>query len=71
MAAGEEIEAGPGDILIVPADTPHKFVSRGETHNQFSIHPVAEMETEGWSDPAQPAPFELPPELISPKLMPP
>jgi quercetin dioxygenase-like cupin family protein len=43
---GEEIEAGDGDIVIVPANTPHKFVSRGETHNQFSIHPVAEMETE-------------------------
>ena len=42
----EEIEAGPGDIIIVPAGTPHKFVSRGQAHRQFSIHPVPEMETE-------------------------
>jgi hypothetical protein len=25
---------------------PHKFVSRGATHRQISIHPVARMETE-------------------------
>jgi mannose-6-phosphate isomerase-like protein (cupin superfamily) len=47
FTVGEEtIEAGPGDIVIVPAGTPHKFVSRGDTHRQFSIHPVAQMETE-------------------------
>lgn len=40
------IEAGPGDIVIVPPGAPHKFVSRGETHRQISIHPVARMETE-------------------------
>ena len=40
------VEAGPGDILVVPAGTAHKFVSRGETHRQVSIHPVARMETE-------------------------
>jgi mannose-6-phosphate isomerase-like protein (cupin superfamily) len=42
----EEIEAGPGDIVIVPPDTPHKFLSRSETHRQISIHPVPRMETE-------------------------
>ena len=42
----EEIEAGPGDIVVVPANTPHKFLSRGQTHRQVSIHPVARMETE-------------------------
>jgi mannose-6-phosphate isomerase-like protein (cupin superfamily) len=42
----QEIEAGSGDILVVPANTPHKFVSRGATHRQVSIHPVARMETE-------------------------
>jgi quercetin dioxygenase-like cupin family protein len=42
---GTELEAGDGDIVVVPANAPHKFVSRGETHNQFSIHPVAQMET--------------------------
>ena len=40
------VEAGPGDIVVVPARTPHKFVSRGATHRQISIHPVARMETE-------------------------
>ena len=44
---GEEtIEAGPGDIVVVPPGTPHKFVSRGPTHRQISIHPVPQMETE-------------------------
>jgi mannose-6-phosphate isomerase-like protein (cupin superfamily) len=43
------IEAGAGDIVVVPAGTPHKFVSRGETHRQISIHPVPRMETE-WLD---------------------
>ena len=43
---GEEIEAGDGDIVVVPANTPHKFISRGEKHNQFSVHPVAKMEQE-------------------------
>ena len=42
----EQIEAGPGDIVIVPPDTPHKFLSRGATHRQISIHPVPAMETE-------------------------
>ena len=42
----EEIEAGPGDMIVVPPDTPHKFKSRGETHRQISIHPAAEMQTE-------------------------
>jgi quercetin dioxygenase-like cupin family protein len=40
------IEAGPGDIVVVPAGAPHKFLSRGPTHRQISIHPVARMETE-------------------------
>ena len=42
----EQIEAGPGDIVIVPPNTPHKFLSRGQAHRQISIHPVARMETE-------------------------
>jgi len=28
-ADGEDVEAGPGDILVVGADTPHKFVNLG------------------------------------------
>jgi mannose-6-phosphate isomerase-like protein (cupin superfamily) len=42
----DAVEAGPGDVIVVPPDTPHKFTSRGETHRQISIHPVARMETE-------------------------
>ncbi len=40
------IEARAGDIVVVPAGAPHKFLSRGATHRQVSIHPVARMETE-------------------------
>jgi quercetin dioxygenase-like cupin family protein len=40
------IEARAGDIVIVPAGAPHKFVSRAPTHRQISIHPVPRMETE-------------------------
>ena len=40
------VEASAGDIVVVPAGTPHKFVSRSPTHRQVSIHPVARMETE-------------------------
>jgi quercetin dioxygenase-like cupin family protein len=40
------IEARAGDIVVVPAGAPHKFLSRGATHRQVSIHPVARMKTE-------------------------
>ena len=47
FTVGEDtIEAGPGDIVVVPAGTPHKFVSRSAAHRQISIHPVARMETD-------------------------
>ena len=39
------IEAKAGDIVVVPARAPHKFVSRAPTHRQISIHPVPQMET--------------------------
>jgi quercetin dioxygenase-like cupin family protein len=42
----ETIEARAGDIVVVPAGTPHKFVSQAETHRQISIHPVDRMEQE-------------------------
>lgn len=29
QAGDEELEAGPGDLVIVPPETPHKFTSRG------------------------------------------
>jgi quercetin dioxygenase-like cupin family protein len=40
------IEASAGDIVVVPPETPHKFVTRSATHRQVSIHPVARMQTE-------------------------
>jgi quercetin dioxygenase-like cupin family protein len=40
------IEARAGDIVVVPPETPHKFVSQAATHRQVSIHPVARMQTE-------------------------
>jgi quercetin dioxygenase-like cupin family protein len=43
---GRTIEAAAGDIIVVPSGAPHKFLSRGATHRQISIHPVARMETE-------------------------
>jgi mannose-6-phosphate isomerase-like protein (cupin superfamily) len=45
---GEEtLEATAGQIVVVPADTPHKFVSTAAGRlRQISIHPAAQMETE-------------------------
>jgi quercetin dioxygenase-like cupin family protein len=40
------IDVRAGEIVVVPAGAPHKFVSRSATHRQVSIHPVARMETE-------------------------
>ena len=40
------IEATAGDIVVVPAGAPHKFVTRAGAHRQVSIHPVARMDTE-------------------------
>jgi mannose-6-phosphate isomerase-like protein (cupin superfamily) len=45
--ADQTIEATAGDIVVVPAGTPHKFVNAGsEPHRQISIHPAPRMETE-------------------------
>jgi quercetin dioxygenase-like cupin family protein len=40
------IEAKAGDIVVVPAQAPHKFLSRSERHRQVSIHPAPRMETD-------------------------
>lgn len=38
-ANGEEIEAGPGDIVVVSAETPHKFKNVGSDRlNIICIH---------------------------------
>ncbi len=46
--AGEErLEAGPGDILIVPPHTPHKFTNRGPGPSHLAcIHANPTFETE-------------------------
>ena len=39
QAGDEQIEAGPGDIVIVPPGTPHKFTNRGPARaNLVCIH---------------------------------
>jgi quercetin dioxygenase-like cupin family protein len=46
----QTIHAFAGDILVVPAETPHSFVCSGTTAlRQISIHPVARMQTD-WLD---------------------
>jgi mannose-6-phosphate isomerase-like protein (cupin superfamily) len=40
----ETLTPAPGQVLIVPPNTPHKFVNSGETRlRQVSIHSAAEM----------------------------
>ena len=40
-------DATAGQIVIAPANTPHKFVNTGTTPlRQINIHPVPRMETE-------------------------
>jgi mannose-6-phosphate isomerase-like protein (cupin superfamily) len=40
----QEIDAGPGEIVVVPANTPHKFVNTGsERIRQVSIHACDHM----------------------------
>ena len=40
----EIIEAEPGEIVIAPANVPHKFVNTGNTIlKQIDIHPVSKM----------------------------
>ena len=42
----EKIEAGAGDIVVAPAETPHAFVNSGSSVlRSVNIHPVAEMDT--------------------------
>lgn len=48
FTVGEEaIEAVAGEIVVVPAGTPHGFVNTGSgILRQVNIHPAARMETE-------------------------
>ena len=43
-ADGEDIEAGPGDIVVVSAETPHKFKNIGDERlDIICIHASPEM----------------------------
>ena len=47
QAGGEELQAGPGDIVIVPANVPHKFTNRGPgAASLVCIHANPTFETE-------------------------
>jgi mannose-6-phosphate isomerase-like protein (cupin superfamily) len=48
---GEQVEAGPDQIVIVPAGAVHSFRNSGrETLRMLSIHPVRAMQTEWLED---------------------
>jgi mannose-6-phosphate isomerase-like protein (cupin superfamily) len=50
-ADGEEIEAGPGDIVTVAAETPHKFKNIGAERLQIiCIHASPRMSTNWLSE---------------------
>ena len=41
---GETLVAGPGTVVIVPPETPHKFVASGAGNLRLvAVHPVPEM----------------------------
>jgi|SRR5579863_8767924 len=47
VSGDEQLDAGPGDIVIVPPDTPHKFSNRGSTRAHLvCIHANPTFETE-------------------------
>ena len=46
-AGDEQFEAGPGDVVIVPAGTPHSFKNSGDGQlRQVDIHVSATFQTE-------------------------
>lgn len=46
-AGGDELEAGPGDIVVVEAGTPHRFLSLGpERLELVAIHAAGRFDTE-------------------------
>jgi mannose-6-phosphate isomerase-like protein (cupin superfamily) len=46
-AGDQQLQAGPGDIVIVPPDTPHKFTNNGpERAHLVCIHANPTFETE-------------------------
>ena len=50
-AGGETLEAGVGQVVVVPAGTPHKFVNAsGSRLRVSSVHPRPHVETEWLED---------------------
>ncbi len=50
FAGDEQREVKPGDIVVIPAETPHRFVNTGDTPlRQTDIHVNAQLITE-WVD---------------------
>lgn len=46
-AGGETLEAGIGQVVVVPAGVPHRFVNGGQEHLRLtSIHPRPHTEAE-------------------------
>jgi mannose-6-phosphate isomerase-like protein (cupin superfamily) len=44
---GEQLRAGPGDVVIVPANMPHAFTNTGDGHlRQIDIHVNPTFSTE-------------------------
>jgi|SRR5438477_13208636 len=47
VADDEEAKVGPGDVVIVPADTPHAFTNSGEGRlRQIDIHVSPSFKTD-------------------------
>jgi len=48
---GEPVEAGTGDLVVAPPDTPHKFTAVGDERlRMVTVHAAARMETT-WLEP--------------------
>jgi quercetin dioxygenase-like cupin family protein len=48
---GEHVEAAPGDVVVAPPETPHKFQVVGDERlHMVTIHAAASMETT-WLEP--------------------
>jgi mannose-6-phosphate isomerase-like protein (cupin superfamily) len=53
VADGAELEAGPGDIVVVGPDTPHKFMSLGPARLELTcIHDSPVMIQEELEEPS-------------------